>query len=90
MLIIYLHPPLTSMHLNVRTAESFPLFNATLNALHRGVKVRLLTNNYEEPLCENMIDPITFLALAGKSSSSHTQTTQIVFDFSLFDLQAQK
>ena len=46
-------------------AETFPLFNATLNALHRGVKVRLLTNNFGDKLCPNKINPLTFLHLAG-------------------------
>ena len=64
-LINCLVSPCTTASCRCGPAETFPLFNATLNALHRGVKVRLLTNNYEEKLCPDMIDPVTFLALAG-------------------------
>jgi hypothetical protein len=31
--------------------ETFPIFPALLNALHRGVAVRLLTNDYNYPDC---------------------------------------
>eukprot|EP00501_MAST-03F_sp_TOSAG23-6_P001612 GSMAST32.ASY1.ANO1.1679.1 assembled CDS len=53
-----------------QSEEAFPMFQSLLNAVHRGVKIRILTNNYETDVCDGMIDPITFLALAGASVSS--------------------
>ncbi|GAM18891.1 hypothetical protein SAMD00019534_020660 [Acytostelium subglobosum LB1] len=51
-----------------RSTETFPIWGALLNAINRGVTVRILTNNYYGPsqsLTEGYIDPISFLALAG-------------------------
>ncbi|KAJ3445789.1 cardiolipin hydrolase [Anaeramoeba flamelloides] len=50
-----------------RNDEKFTIFPALLNALHRGVEVRILTNNYNSvPTYEDqLIDPLTFLKLAG-------------------------
>eukprot|EP01133_Synstelium_polycarpum_P016106 gene16106-19164_t len=48
--------------------ETFPIFQALLNAINRGVEVRILTNNYygpNETLSDGYIDPVSFLALAG-------------------------
>ena len=45
--------------------ETFPVFPALLNAAHRGVKVRLVTNNYNDPVCADKIDILTFFALNG-------------------------
>lgn len=36
-------------------ADPFPLFSALLNALHRGVKVRIITNDYGTPDCAGII-----------------------------------
>jgi hypothetical protein len=48
-------------------ADTFPLWCALLNAVHRGVKVRLLTNDYTVPNVPppGKIDPLTFLYLNG-------------------------
>lgn len=35
--------------------EQFPVFPAIVNALHRGVTVRLLTNNYNTPTCSGKV-----------------------------------
>lgn len=45
--------------------KSFPLFAALLNAINRGVTVRILTNYYVTPCDAGLIDPISFWALAG-------------------------
>lgn len=45
--------------------EAFPIFSALLNALHRGVRVRIMTNDYRYVECEGMIAPASFLKLNG-------------------------
>ena len=57
------------------SAEAFPVFQAILNAVHRGVSVRLITNNYETPTCPGLIAPLDFLQLAGVSVRYYTSTT---------------
>lgn len=47
--------------------EKFPVFGALLNAIHRGVKVRILINDFEEDLCPGRIDGIQYVAIAGAS-----------------------
>ena len=36
-----------------------------LNALHKGIAVRILTNDYGTPDCSDMISPLPFLVLNG-------------------------
>ncbi len=38
-------------------AETFPIFPALLNALHRGIRVRLVTNDYGTPDCNGIDIP---------------------------------
>jgi phosphatidylserine/phosphatidylglycerophosphate/cardiolipin synthase-like enzyme len=57
--------------------ESFPVFAALLNAVHRGVNVSLLTNDYGTTDCPGMISPLTFLSLAGIDVRFYTSTTYI-------------
>eukprot|EP00762_Andalucia_godoyi_P006615 ANDGO_04980.mRNA.1 hypothetical protein DICPUDRAFT_96740 len=64
-----------------RNGEEFPIFRALLNAVHRGVNVRILTNNYEQPACPGMIDPLTFLQLAGAKVRYFTTVTFIHLKF---------
>merc|ERR1712166_894426 len=45
--------------------ESFPVFQAILNAAHRGVAVRVITNNYGTSDCDGLISPLPFLSLNG-------------------------
>jgi len=45
------------------TEEAFPVFQAILNAKHRGVEVRVLTNNYLTSDCDGMVSPLSFLSL---------------------------
>lgn len=44
--------------------ETFPIFPALLNALHRGVSVRLLTNDYNYPDCEGISTYISWYSYA--------------------------
>jgi phosphatidylserine/phosphatidylglycerophosphate/cardiolipin synthase-like enzyme len=62
------------------TTETFSAFPALLNAVHRGVTVRIITNNYNDQVCNGEIDIITFFALnqiqikwyqVGPASPSH-------------------
>jgi len=57
--------------------ESFPIFAALLNALHRGVTVQILTNNYSQPYYPGLIDPLGFLTIAGADVRSFTTVTFI-------------
>jgi hypothetical protein len=50
---------------SAQNAETFPVFPALLNAAHRGVTVRIITNNYNNPVCSGMIDIITWWSLNG-------------------------
>ena len=44
--------------------ETFPIFPALLNAVHeRGVKVRIITNNFTFAACESRIIPLDWFAL---------------------------
>eukprot|EP01091_Cochliopodium_minus_P019209 TRINITY_DN800_c0_g1_i2.p1 TRINITY_DN800_c0_g1~~TRINITY_DN800_c0_g1_i2.p1 ORF type:complete len:433 (-),score=134.89 TRINITY_DN800_c0_g1_i2:271-1569(-) len=59
----------------VRNNESFPIFQALLNALHRGVKVRILTNYYGVQTAAGMITPLDFLAVGGAQVRYYKTTT---------------
>jgi phosphatidylserine/phosphatidylglycerophosphate/cardiolipin synthase-like enzyme len=61
--------------LNVQRNESFPVFAALLNAVHRGVQIRLLTNNYNTPTCKGKIAPMDWLAANGVQIRYYTSTT---------------
>jgi len=61
----------------LRKDEEFPIFAALLNAIHNGISVRILTNNYNTPCFSDQIDPLTFLALAGAQVRYYTSTTYI-------------
>lgn len=57
-------------------ADSFPVFGALLNALHRGVAVRIVTNNYNNPAQPSgTVSMLDFLALNGANISYYTSTT---------------
>lgn len=57
------------------SSETFPVFQALLNAVHRGVVVRVLTNDYGTPTCASEISPLDFLSLAGVEIRYYTSTT---------------
>ena len=46
-------------------ADPFPIMAVLLNALHKGITVRILTVNYNEPDCASCISALPFLALNG-------------------------
>ena len=51
----------------LREEEVFPVWQALINALHSGVRVRIMTNDYSNVSApaEGKIDPLTFLYLNG-------------------------
>jgi phosphatidylserine/phosphatidylglycerophosphate/cardiolipin synthase-like enzyme len=54
-------------------ADAFPLFGALLNALHRGVAVRIITNDFGAADCTNgNLTMLSFLALNGADVRSFT------------------
>ena len=56
--------------------EAFPVFPALLNAVHKkGVKVRLLTNDFNDETCEGKISPLDWLSLNGIEIRYYTTTT---------------
>jgi HKD family nuclease len=55
--------------------ETFPIFPALLNAIRRGVRVKLLTNDYGTPTCSGQIAPLDYLALNGVDIRTYTTTT---------------
>lgn len=57
-------------------SEAFPIFPALLNAIHqRGIKIRLLTNNYTQTTCKGMINPLDWLYLNGIQIHLYSTTT---------------
>jgi len=50
---------------SAQRSEKFPIFPALLNAVHRGIKVTILTNDYGTKDCAGTISPLPFLALNG-------------------------
>ena len=66
--------------------ESFPLFPAILNAVHKnGIKVRLLTNNYTQPTCLGKIAPLDWFQLNGISVRFYRTTTFMHSKFMVVD-----
>ena len=62
--------------LDTQRNESFPIFPALLNAVHqKGVKVRLITNNYTQPTCWDKITPLDWFYLNGMDIRFYTTTT---------------
>lgn len=56
--------------------ESFPVFPALLNAVHKnGIKVRLITNNYTQPTCGGMVAPLDWFQLNGIQVRFYRTTT---------------
>jgi phosphatidylserine/phosphatidylglycerophosphate/cardiolipin synthase-like enzyme len=52
----------------IYSQEEFPVFQALVNAIHRGVTVKILTNDptrYGESLCYGKMDLLTYLAIEG-------------------------
>ena len=56
--------------------EAFPVFPALLNAVHKkGIKIRLLTNDFNKETCEGKISPLDWLSLNGIEIRFYTTTT---------------
>ena len=56
--------------------ESFPLFPALLNAVHeKGLKIRLMTNDYTQPTCEGLVAPLDWFQLNGINVRFYQTTT---------------
>lgn len=59
----------------LRANETFPVWRALVNAMGRGVRVRILSNKFPEPPCEGMMTPLTYLHVAGADVRFYTSTT---------------
>eukprot|EP00698_Gefionella_okellyi_P024067 TRINITY_DN8400_c0_g1_i1.p1 TRINITY_DN8400_c0_g1~~TRINITY_DN8400_c0_g1_i1.p1 ORF type:complete len:444 (+),score=99.21 TRINITY_DN8400_c0_g1_i1:72-1403(+) len=55
--------------------EAFPIFPALINAKHRGVNIRILTNDYGTPTCEGMVAPLDYLVMNGIEVRFYASTT---------------
>jgi phosphatidylserine/phosphatidylglycerophosphate/cardiolipin synthase-like enzyme len=60
-----------------RNLETFPLWGALLNAAHRGVSIRVLTNDYGTPDCQGSISPLPFFQLNNIQVAYYATTTYI-------------
>jgi phosphatidylserine/phosphatidylglycerophosphate/cardiolipin synthase-like enzyme len=68
-----------------QNAEAFPAFQALLNAVHRGVAIRILTNNFNNVVCSGKIDMANFFALNGIAISWYQSTTFVHAKFVVVD-----
>lgn len=55
--------------------QGFPIWQALLNAVHNGIKVRILTNNYEDKPCARSVTNLDYLLVAGADVKYYTSTT---------------
>ena len=55
--------------------EQFPVFAALLNAVHKGIKVRIVTNNFTQISCEGKISPLVWLSLNDIQIKWYSSTT---------------
>jgi len=69
----------------MRNLETFPLWGALLNAAHRGVTIRVLTNNYGTPDCQGEISPLPFFQLNNISVRYYATTTYIHAKYMMID-----
>lgn len=67
--------------------DKFPVFAAILNAAHRGVKVRVITNNYNSEDCDGKISLLPFLALNNVKVAWYSSTTFLHAKFMIIDNQ---
>ena len=66
--------------------ESFPLFPALLNvAQEKGIKIRLMTNDYTQPTCEGLIAPLDWFQLNGINVRFYRTTTFMHSKFMVAD-----
>ncbi len=55
--------------------ETFPIFPALLNAVHSGIDVRLITNNFTQTTCDGTINPLDWFYLNGIQIHFYSATT---------------
>ena len=66
--------------------ESFPLFPALLNAAQeKGIKIRLMTNDYTQPTCSGMVAPLDWFQLNGINVRFYRTTTFMHSKFMVAD-----
>jgi phosphatidylserine/phosphatidylglycerophosphate/cardiolipin synthase-like enzyme len=66
----------TGCSIEAQRNESFPVFPALLNAVHeRGIKIRIITNNFTIPACPGKITPFDWLVLNDVQVRMYTTTT---------------
>ena len=65
--------------------ESFPVFPALLNAVHRGVTVRLIINDYNTKTCSGQIAPLDYLFLNKVDVRYYASTTFMHAKYMMID-----
>jgi phosphatidylserine/phosphatidylglycerophosphate/cardiolipin synthase-like enzyme len=71
--------------------EKFPVFQALINAIHRGVTVKVLTNDpaqYGDKQCTGKMSLLTYLAIAGAQVRYYTSTAYLHSKFMSIDYGA--
>lgn len=60
----------------LRNKETFSIWQALVNAQHRGVRVRVLTNRFDKDVvCKGMLTPLDYLFVAGADVRFFTTTS---------------
>jgi phosphatidylserine/phosphatidylglycerophosphate/cardiolipin synthase-like enzyme len=76
----------TGCPLEQQRNETFPVFPALLNAVHeRGVRVRIITNNFTFSACAGRVIPMDWLALNNIQIRMYTTTTFMHAKFIVID-----
>ena len=65
----------TNCSIEQQRNEAFPVFPALLNAVHQGVQIRILTNNFTIDPCIGKIAPLNWLVLNNIEVKMYTTTT---------------
>ncbi|EGD74284.1 hypothetical protein PTSG_06293 [Salpingoeca rosetta] len=80
--------PCVGCKVSTCSGEKFPVFQAILNAAHRGVSIRIITNDFGDVTCEGKIAPFDFLSLNGVKVGMYTSTTFTHSKFMMRDSNA--
>eukprot|EP00042_Codosiga_hollandica_P032127 m.200697 g.200697 ORF g.200697 m.200697 type:complete len:471 (+) comp53819_c0_seq2:185-1597(+) len=70
---------------NTTRYDAFPGFAALLNAVHAGITVRILVNDYGVADCEGAISPLSFLFMNGAQVRYYTSTTFLHAKYMVID-----
>ena len=73
------------VRLPISANESFPVFPALLNAVHRGVTVRLIINDYNTKTCSGQIAPLDYLFLNKVDVRYYASTTFMHAKYMMID-----